>query len=260
MLEHEKLLINIKRGVGSITFNRLKQRNAFDHEFIAEFQTALEQMAANDNVHLITIAANGEFFCAGGDLQWFKNARNLSEAENIADAKTLAQLLKTLNEFPKPTVALVQGPAFGGGVGVVACCDIVLAAESASFCLSEVKLGLVPATIAPYVFRAIGTRQMRRYALSAESFSATEAQRIGLVHSVVSDKELSIVAEKLETQLLSNAPKAISLTKQLIQELPLNSEIELEKTATLLAKIRVSAEAQEGINAFLEKTKPSWRR
>jgi methylglutaconyl-CoA hydratase len=210
-------------------------------------------LSENTELRLLKITANGPYFCAGGDLNWFINAKSLSETENIADASKLAYFLHTLNEFPKPTLAQVQGPAFGGGVGLVACCDFAIASQSASFCLTEVKLGLVPATISPYVLAAIGSRQLRRYALSAEKFSAEEAQSIGLVHSVVKDDDLHETVQNLTNHLLKNAPRAMSITKKLIQELsPQTTEI-INKTAALLAKVRVSAEAQEGIKAFLEK-------
>ncbi len=260
MSETENLLVHSEAGVATLTLNRLKQRNAFDHALIAEIQRALEMIANNAEIRVLKITANGEFFCAGGDLQWFKNARNLSEIDNVSDALKLAQCLKTLNEFPKPTIAVVQGPALGGGVGLVACSDIVIATTDASFCLSEVKLGLVPATISPYVLRAIGSRQMRRYALSAETISADEALRIGLVHSVVGKKDLKSAEEKLIQQLLNNAPAAMSITKKLISELIVRDSDEVQKTASLLAKIRVSEEAQEGIKAFLEKSEAPWRK
>jgi methylglutaconyl-CoA hydratase len=259
MSENENLLIHIEQGVATLTLNRLKQHNAFDSDLIRAIQNALDQIANNSQVRVLKFAANGKFFCAGGDLNWFKNATQLNESDNLADAAQLAQLLRTLNEFPKPTLALVQGPAYGGGVGLIACCDIAIAAESATFSLSEVKLGLVPATIAPYVLRAIGARQLRRYALTAEGFSAHEAHRIGLIHTVVSDEDLSDIADNTAAHLLNNGPVAIATTKQLIRELLLNSSDEFEKTAALLAKIRVSEEAQEGIKAFLEKIEPRWK-
>lgn len=260
MSDSENLLIHLEDGVATITFNRLKQRNAFDNEFIAQIQHALEEMANNPAIRVLKIKANGEYFCAGGDLNWFKNASELSEAENLSDALKLAHCLKRLNEFPKPTVAIVEGPTFGGGVGLVACCDIALATTSASFCLSEVKLGLVPATISPYVLRAIGSRQVRHYALTAATISAEEALRIGLIHSLCNEKDLKQTEEQLTQQLLSNAPEAMAFTKKLIGELLSIDNSEVENTAALLAKVRVSKEAQDGINAFLNKTEAPWRK
>jgi methylglutaconyl-CoA hydratase len=259
MSNSEHLNLVIEGGVATLTLNRLQQHNAFDAALIKALQASLDQLAQDSTVRVITINANGKYFCAGGDLNWFKNATQLSETDNRADAALLARLLRTLNEFPKPTLAVIQGPAFGGGVGLIACCDIALAAQSASFALSEVKLGLVPATIAPYVLRAIGARQLRRFALTAEAFSAEEAHRIGLVHTVVNDTSLNATADTIITQLLHNAPIAMTTTKQLIQDLSLRTPGELEKTAELLAQIRISAEAQEGLTAFFEKRDADWK-
>lgn len=255
----EQLLITVQMGVATLTLNRLKQRNALDTALIKSLQTALNSFADDSSIRVLTLAANGPFFCAGGDLQGFKNASLLSERENYIDAAALALLLRSLSEFPKPTLALVQGPAFGGGVGLLACCDVVIAAQSALFALSEVKLGLVPATIAPYLLRALGARQMRRYALTAESFTAEEAYRIGLVHRVVSDEKLNESANSLTTQLRNNGPTALTTTKQLINDLQWTRSDEMEKTAALLAQVRISTEAQEGLAAFFEKRDPEWK-
>ncbi len=256
--ESEHLLIECNEGVATLTLNRLQQHNAFNAELIKELQKALDQFAQDTSIRVVTIKANGKYFCAGGDLKWFKNATQLTETENREDAALLARLLQTLNAFPKPTVAIIQGSAFGGGVGLIACCDIAIAAHSASFALSEVKLGLVPATIAPYVLRAIGARQLRSLALTAQAFTSEEAYHIGLVHHVVNDSLLAATADNVIAQLLKNGPIAMSTTKKLIQDLSSNPNGELEKTAQLLAQIRVSSEAQEGLSAFFEKRSPSW--
>lgn len=258
MSDSQHLLQSVEHGVATLTLNRLSAHNAFDASLIRALQTALDQLATDPTVRLLKITANGKFFCAGGDLHWFKNATQLSPPENRADAALLAGLLRTLNLFPKPTLAVIQGPAFGGGVGLIACCDIAVAAQSAAFALSEVKLGLVPATIAPYVLRAIGARQLRRYALTAEMFTAHDAQRMGLVHTVVEDSALTHTTEALAASLLRNGPIAMTTTKRLVEELSVVAAGELEKTAELLAQIRVSHEAQEGLTAFFEKREAVW--
>jgi methylglutaconyl-CoA hydratase len=258
MSGNEDLLVTLELGVATLTLNRLKQHNAFDSDLIKALQINIEHLATDPKVRLIKITANGKFFCAGGDLNWFKNADKLSHEENLADAATLAHLLRTLNELPKPTIAVVQGPAYGGGIGLIACCDISIAAETATFALSEVKLGLVPATIAPYMLRAIGSRQMRRYALTAESFNAQEALHMGLLHSVVKDENLKTSADNIARIILKNGPVAMETTKRFIQDLPPINPKEVEHSSALLAKIRISEEAQEGITAFFEKRDPHW--
>ncbi|MBX9586882.1 MAG: enoyl-CoA hydratase/isomerase family protein [Gammaproteobacteria bacterium] len=256
--ESEHLLVDCNHGIATLTFNRLQQHNAFDVNLIKQLQKTLDEFALDPSIRVIKINAKGKYFCAGGDLKWFKNATTLTDAENQEDAALLARLLQTLNTFPKPTVAVIQGSAFGGGVGLIACCDIAIAAHSASFALSEVKLGLVPATIAPHVLRAIGARQLRHFALTAEAFTSEEAYHIGLVHSVVNDSLLVATADTIIAQLLNNGPIAMATTKKLIQDLSITPAGELEKTAQLLAQIRVSSEAQEGLSAFFEKRAPSW--
>lgn len=256
--ENEHLLVDCNNHIATLTLNRLEQHNAFDSELIKSLQESLDELAQDSTIRVVKINANGQYFCAGGDLKWFKNAKQLTETENREDAALLARLLNTLNSFPKPTVAVIQGSAFGGGVGLIACCDIAIAAESASFALSEVKLGLVPATIAPYVLRAIGARQLRRFGLTAHSFSSHEAYHIGLIHTVVEDSLLVSTADTLIEQLLKNGPIAMSATKKLISDLSNSTSGEIEKTAQLLAQIRVSPEAQEGLSAFFEKRPPSW--
>jgi len=260
MSYNEHLLQSFEQGVATLTLNRLKQHNAFDRDLIVALQNALDAIAHNPQVRVVKITANGRFFCAGGDLSWFKNATQFTDAENEADAKILARLLHTLNELPQPTLAVVQGSAFGGGLGLIACCDIAIAVDTATFSLSEVKLGLVPATIAPFIIRAIGMRQLRRYALTAELISATEAHRLGLLHSITEENLLHNMADDIVNKLLQNAPTAIACTKQLLRDLCPTQPEELEKTAALLAKIRVSPEAQEGLKAFFEKRDPAWSR
>jgi methylglutaconyl-CoA hydratase len=206
------------------------------------------------------LAANGKSFSAGADLNWMRRMAEYSYQQNLTDALALAELMRTLNTLAKPTVAKVQGPAYGGGVGLVACCDLAIASEAASFSLSEVKLGLIPAVISPYVVNAIGERQARRYFLTAEPFSAHEAQRIGLVHEVVPPQELDAALAKLLATLAGNGTAAMVAAKDLARAVsrgPIDM-VMIEDTARRIAEIRTSAEGREGLAAFLNKRKPAW--
>ncbi|MBC7963936.1 MAG: enoyl-CoA hydratase/isomerase family protein, partial [Steroidobacteraceae bacterium] len=217
MSEETILAVIDERGVVTLTMNRPELHNAFDDRLIATLTDALRQLAADPAVRVLLLAASGKSFSAGADLNWMRRMADYSHEQNLADAAALAELMRTLDSLPKPTIALVQGAAYGGGVGLAACCDIVLATARASFCLSEVRLGLIPAVISPYVVAAIGSRAARRYFLTAETFDALEAQRIGLVHEVVADQdELTVVAERLTVQLLKNGPAALSAAKSLL--------------------------------------------
>lgn len=195
---NEKMLCEIdSEGVATITLNRPEVHNAFDDELIQLLGETLDQLAHNKNIRVLVLAAKGKNFSAGADLNWMKRVAEYSEAQNCDDAAKLAAMLYKLDSFPAPTIARVQGAAFGGAVGLVSCCDIALASERASFCLSEVKIGLLPATISPYVINAIGARQVRRYFVTAERFSATRAQQIGLVSEVCAESELDLTVQKL---------------------------------------------------------------
>lgn len=257
----DTVLVHIDdRGVARLTLNRPDVHNAFDDALILNLIDKLGQLDANDDVRVVVLAANGKSFSAGADLTWMRRTADYSLEENLADSRNLAQLLRNLNELSKPTVALIQGAAYGGGVGLTACCDIVIAAERAKFTLSEVKLGIIPSVIAPYVRAAIGETQIRRYALSAEMFDAREAQRIGLVHEVVPDVELEDQGEHMILQLLKNSPAAVGAIKDLIRYLDgkgVDDEV-VEETAQRIAQIRASEEGKEGLSAFLEKRAPSW--
>jgi len=247
-------------GVAQITLTRPEVHNAFNDTLINELNAVLNGLGTDERVRVVVLSAQGRSFSAGADLKWMQRTAAYSEAENLKDAQALADLMLTLNNLPKPTMALVQGPAFGGGVGLVACCDIALAAETAKFCLSEVKLGLIPAVISPYVITAIGQRAARRYFLTAETFSATEAQRLGLVHRVVPDEALHDVGRRMIKDLLIGGPAAQVAAKDLILEVsgqPLDNALSAQ-TAERIAHLRTSGEAQEGIAAFLEKRKPRW--
>lgn len=252
--------LTVTGGVAYLTMNRPEVHNAFDDGMIAELLKALTQVAGDDNVRALVLRAEGKSFSAGADLSWMRSMAAKDYAENVADAGELALLMERLDTFPKPTLCLVQGAAFGGAVGLAACCDIVLATERASFCLSEVKIGLIPAVISPYVIRAMGHRQARRYMLTAERFNATTALEFGLVHELVAD--LDAACTSLLEQLLQNSPAAMSACKSLIADVALQPVTESVRRHTIeeIAAIRVSPEGQEGLSAFLEKRTASWNR
>lgn len=249
-----------KHGVTTLTLNRPEVHNAFDDTLIEKLTKELEAIGRNPNIRVLLLAARGKSFSAGADLNWMQRMANYSFEKNHNDALSLAHLLQTLNALNKPTIALVQGAALGGGVGLVACCDIAIAADSAVFCLSEVKLGLTPAVISPYVIAAMGARAARRYFLTAERFTALEAHRLGLIHCLANTQDLRSAAQDIIDNLLHNAPMAIAETKKLIADVQHHSIDEklIFDTAKRIAKIRVSAEGQEGLAAFLEKRPPRW--
>ncbi|MBC8270210.1 MAG: enoyl-CoA hydratase/isomerase family protein [Rhodospirillaceae bacterium] len=257
----DNVLLDIdKRGVARLTLNRPDVHNAFDDVLIGNLISKLVELEENKQVRVVVIAANGKSFSAGGDLNWMARTADYSHAENMADARELADLMRKLNFLSRPTVALVQGAAYGGGVGLSACCDIVIASERATFCLSEVKLGLIASVISPYVRAAIGESQARRYTLSAEVFNAEEAKRIGLVHEVVATEDLEAKGEELVCQLLKNSPAAMAGVKDLLfyqNGLGIDDDL-VEETAVRIANVRASSEGKEGVSAFLEKRAPSW--
>lgn len=250
------------RGVATLTLNRPELHNAFDDALIAEMTTALNRLGADPAVRAVVLASNGRSFSAGADLDWMRRMAGQSFTDNLADAGRLERLMRTLDRLPKPTLALVQGPAYGGGVGLVACCDVAIACERATFCLSEVKLGLTPATISPYVVNAIGSRWARRYFQTAEVFSAARAQDIGLVHEVVAEAELAAAGEAVVAAILQGAPGAQAAAKSLVflREARAVDDALGEETSRRIAERRVSPEGQEGIGAFLAKRPAAWRR
>ncbi len=260
-MSDDALLHSIEEnGTAVVTLNRPQLHNAFDDELIARLTTLFHELSSNDEVRVVLLAANGKSFSAGADLNWMRRMANYSEEENYQDAMRLADMLRTLNTLAKPTIALVHGATFGGGVGLVACCDMVLAAPEASFSLSEVKLGIIPSVISPYVVSAIGERMSRRYLLTAERFSAEEALRIQLVHEIVEREQLRGRADEIAAVLKNNGPDALRECKDLIRLVargPVDREM-IEETAHRIARIRASAEGQEGLGAFLEKRKPKW--
>lgn len=248
------------RGVATLTLNRPEVHNAFDDAMIAELIAVLRDLANDDKVRVLVLTSNGKNFSAGADLNWMRSMAKKDYQQNLNDAAELATLMHRLDKFPKPTIALVKGAAFGGALGLVACCDIAIAEENASFCLSEVRIGLIPAVISPYVMRAIGERESRRYFLTAERFMAPKAKSLGLLHEVVTEGEMSDVAETLINTMLQNSPAAMTAAKSLIHNI-YNRKISnnvIAHTEQTIAEIRVSPEGQEGLTAFLEKRKPAW--
>ncbi len=263
-MTNSALIITIDdTGRARITMDRPELHNAFDDSLIAELTAALKQLDDDPDVRTVTLAASGKSFSAGADLNWMRRMADYSHEQNLADAEGLAELMRTLDTLSKPTIALVQGATYGGGVGLAACCDIAIATERASFCLSEVKLGLIPAVISPYVLAAIGARAARRYFQTAEVFDAGEAYRIGLVHLVVADDhELAAAGERMTALLLNNGPNAMNAAKNLIAAVaghPVDDAL-IADTAGRIAGQRASWEGREGLSAFLEKRKPAWVR
>ncbi len=255
------LIVDVaENGRATLTLNRPDVHNAFDENLISLLTSELEALDGDGTVRAVVLAAAGKSFSAGADLNWMKRTAEYSPAENLADAESLAGLMTVLNGLSKPTVAAVQGAAYGGGVGLIACCDIVFASESARFSISEVKLGLIPAVISPYVLAAIGERQARRYMLSGEQFDAREARRIGLVHEVVTTDGLDTAVDELLTLLFENGPAAMKEAKDLIAAVarrPIDKDL-IADTAARIARVRASDEGREGVQAFLEKRKPDW--
>jgi methylglutaconyl-CoA hydratase len=248
-----------ERGVVTLTLDRPQLHNAFDDALIAELIKVLALYKTHPQSRLLVLRANGKSFSAGADLNWMQRVAQYTQDQNKDDAENLAELMSSLYYFPHPTIAVVQGAAFGGGVGLVSCCDIALASDKASFCLSEVKLGLVPAVISPYVIAAIGARQAQRYFLSAERFDAQTAYHLGLVQQLCSAEDLETQTMALINTILSNAPLALTACKQLIHRVDaaINPELR-DYTTSLIAQLRVSPEGQEGLAAFLEKRPAGW--
>ncbi|WP_064748213.1 enoyl-CoA hydratase-related protein [Lysobacter antibioticus] len=256
-------LLSLREGpVARLRLNRPELHNAFDAMLIAALTGALDAAAGDDEVRVVVIEGEGASFSTGADLHWMRGMAAAGEAENREDALALARLMRTLNELPKPTVARVQGAAFGGGVGLVACCDIAIAAPAAKFGLTESKLGLLPAVISPYVIEAIGARQARRWFATAEIFDAATALRIGLLHELVDEDQLDAAVARQVELLLKAGPRAAAQAKQLVRRVAGERDgARLDAdNAALIAALRVSAEGQEGLSAFLDKRKPNWAR
>jgi methylglutaconyl-CoA hydratase len=252
--------ITRRDGVARVTLNRPELRNAFDDELIKKLRGAFEDISTDPSVRVMVLAGNGPAFCAGADLNWMKRMAGYGYDENLADAKALAQMLATLDRLPKPTIARVHGPVFAGGTGLVAACDIAVGTPEAKFCLSEAKLGLSPATISPYVLRAMGEREARRYFLTAEVFDAREAFRIGMLSLLVEPHELDPAIDGLMKHLMAGGPEAHAKIKALIRSVAGRrpDDALVAETAKHIAEIRGSPEGKEGIASFLEKRKAAW--
>ena len=250
----------LEGAVARLRLNRPAVHNAFDAGLIADLTAALQAIAADPRVRVLVLEAEGASFSAGADLNWMRGMAAASEADNREDSLALARLMRTLDALPKPTIARVQGAAFGGGVGLVACCDIAIGVPSATFGLTESKLGLLPAVISPYVIAAIGARNARRYFATAELFDAAEALRIGLLHQVVAPDQLDAAVQRQVDLLLKAGPVASASAKTLVRDVVAHADGARHDAdnAALIARLRVSPEGQEGLSAFLDKRKPAW--
>jgi len=247
--------------VAEVWLNRPEVRNAFNDGVIAELTEAFRTLGAEPDLRAIVLAGHGKAFCAGADLSWMRAMADYSWAQNKADAAGLAQMLWTIWSCPLPVVGRIQGDCYAGGVGLAAVCDVLVAAEGVHFCLSEAKLGLLPATIGPYVLRALGEQASRRYFVTAERFSAAEAKALGFVHEVVAADVLDAKVAEIVAALVANGPAAVKACKLLVKDAagrPIDEALR-DDTARRIADIRASAEGREGVQAFLNKREPSWR-
>jgi methylglutaconyl-CoA hydratase len=256
----QHLLLDTTAGVTTVTINRPEVRNAFNDEVIAELTAVFMELGKRPEVRCIVLAGNGPAFCAGADLNWMKRMATYTRDENIEDASKLARMLEVIYHCPQPTIARVHGDTYAGGTGLVAACDMAIAVDTAQFCLSEVKLGLIPATISPYVIRAMGARAAHRWFLTAERFDAAEAHRIGFVHEVVKADALDARVGEVAHALVNAGPEAVKACKKLLHDVA-GHEISaglVRRTVEGIADIRASDEGREGVQSFLGKRKPDW--
>ena len=254
------LQVSAQGAVAILTLDRPEVRNAFNDELIARLTLAFHELGEKPEVRCIVLAANGPAFCAGADLNWMKRMAGYTRDENLEDASKLARMLEVIYRCPKPTIAKIQGDVYAGGTGLVAACDMAVAVDTAQFCLSEVRLGLIPATISPYVIRAMGTRGAHRWFLTAERFDAAEAHRMGFVHEVVKAGELDARVAGLAQALVGAGPEAVKACKKLLHDVA-GHEITaglVRRTVEGIADIRASDEGREGVQSFLGKRKPNW--
>ena len=259
-MQYETLEIVVEHGVATIWMNRPDVHNAFNAQLIADITAACRQLDADDAVRVVVLAGRGKSFSAGADLNWMKAAGEASVEANLADARKLAGMLSTLAEMRKPTIARVQGAALGGGMGLASACDICVASDKAVFATSEVKFGIIPSAISPYVIRAIGERQSYRYFQTAERISAQRAGEIGLAHEVVASEDLDAKVREIVTALLQGGPKSQAAAKDLIRAVanrPVSDEL-VEDTARRISSLRATPEAKEGLDAFLSKRPAAW--
>ena len=259
-MSYETIQLTIEHGAATVTLNRPEVRNAFNEVVIDELNQVFQELGQMDQVRAIVLASTGPAFCAGADLNWMKKMAHYSQEENLADAENLAAMLFEIYSCSKPVIAKIQGDCYAGGMGLAAACDIAVAVDTAGFCLSEVRLGLVPATISPYVIKAMGANAARRYFITAEKFDAKEAHRIGFIHESVPADQLDAKVDQIVKAILDNGPNAVVAAKWLVEDVT-GAEIEeelLAYTAECIAEIRGSEEGREGVASFLEKRKPNW--
>ena len=262
MTDYQNIQLEIDpRGIATLWLNRPEKNNAFNSATISELLLALDAVGGNPDVRLLVLRGRGKHFCAGGDLGWMQQAAELDFNGNLEDARALAELLYNLYQLKKPTLAVVQGAVFGGGVGLVSCCDMAIGADNAQFSLSEVRIGLAPATISPFVVKAIGERAARRFSLTAERFDGNKAAQLGLLSEAYPAEELEAQADSWIANLLLNGPQALVTCKALFNEVGAGELTPALRryTETAIARIRISAEGQEGLRAFLDKRKPAWQ-
>lgn len=260
MTDFTTLELHLDGPVARIWLNRPEMRNAIDDVFIRELAEAFTQAQAADGVRAVVLGGRGPAFCAGANLNWMKRAASFTPEQNLQDAAGLPRMLRTLADSRLPVIARIQGDVYAGGMGLVSVCDVAISADSAHYCLSEVKIGLIPATISPYVIRAMGARAAQRYFLTAERFTAAEAHRLGLVHEVVPADALDAKVDEMLKNILTAAPGAVAESKRLLRDVtgrPIDDELAAE-TVRRIAALRASEEGQEGLRAFLEKRKPAW--
>lgn len=259
---YETILAERRGNIGVVTLNRPELHNAFNDVLVAELNSVLDAAESDDSLHALVLTGAGKSFCAGADTQWMRGMAKASQLENREDSLQLARLMRRLNFLDKPTIARVNGAAYGGGIGLIACCDIAIGADDAKFALSEVKLGLVPSVISPYVVDAIGLRQARRLFVTGEVFDAEQAVNIGLLHQAVGATELDDTVAEIVRRLEKTGPQARRVAKRLALRVAGRNEREQVKldteNAELIARLRVSDEGQEGLTAFLDKRKPNW--
>ena len=247
--------------VAEVWLNRPELRNAFNSEVIAALDAAFRDLGADAQLRAIVLGGRGKVFCAGADLNWMRAMADYSWAQNKADASALADMLWSIDQCPVPVVGRVQGDCYAGGMGLAACCDVLVAAEGVQFCLSEARLGLLPATIGPYVVRALGVQASRRFFVTAERFSAARAHALGFVHELVAPEALDATVADIVATLVANGPAAVKACKRLVQDVA-GREIDAalrDDTAHRIADIRASAEGREGVASFLQKREPAWK-
>ena len=260
-IHFQNLELEIQGQVATVWLNRPEVRNALDEVLLSEITQAITHLEQDECVRVIILAGRGSVFCAGADLNWMKRMASYSAEQNKNDAMGLATMLKTLKEVSKPTIARVHGAAFAGGMGLAAACDVVVAEPVAEFCLSEVRIGLIPSTISPYVIQALGIQAAKRYMLTAERLSAKEAHRLGFVQELCEEGMIDTSIAQIAKALIAGGPMALAQTKALMQKdvnRPLDDEL-IRQTAGLIAQVRASPEGREGVASFLEKRLPAWR-